>query len=431
MGFCESREKHIITPSFGALIQLSAICEETILDSTFHTDVQKYFTFKRVLGHGQFGTVREALRLGAHPMRVAIKSVRKEIIMQSLSLIKRELMIIRRLDHPNIVKFYETYEDAKYLHMVMELCEGGDLFDHVTSKDRLTESEVSAIMRKLMHGVNHMHGMNICHRDLKPENFLYASKAPDADIKIVDFGMSTRYANDENMTTIVGTPYYLAPEVIQGNYSNECDVWSLGVVMFFLLSGEQPFVSENLSDLYFRISNAHFSFTGEVWNSISGNAKDLVSLMLVPEPGRRIKLGAALKHAWFSVQHETTHNEVSGDVLRSLRRYKAPQKLQKEIIHLIVKYMTADDISELRVKPTSERLFSYGQGENRVHYRCRPRRDHDERRPQHFQRRNQAYHGRNQVPSFQQDQILRLPRRSIRPKATNERRTAVFNVQTV
>jgi len=394
MGFCESREKHIITPSFGAQIHISMICEETILDSTPHSDVQKYFTFKKVLGHGQFGTVREAVRVGEQPMRVAVKSVRKEIIMQSLSLIKRELMIIRRLDHPNIVKFYETYEDAKYLHMVMELCEGGDLFDHVTSKDRLTESEVSQIMRKLIHGVNHMHGMNICHRDLKPENFLYSSPAPDADIKIVDFGMSTRFGNDENMTTIVGTPYYLAPEVIQGLYSKECDVWSLGVVMFFLLSGEQPFVSENLSDLYFRISNARFEFTGEVWSGISGQAKDLVSLMLVPEPGRRIRLAVALKHPWFSDQL-LPRKEVSEDVLRSLRRYKAPQKLQKEIIHLIVKYMTSDDISELRVKPIPERLFSDGQRENGVYHSCRPGRNDDECRVEYFQWGNKANNGRN------------------------------------
>lgn len=119
--------------------------------------------------------------------------------------------------------------------------------------------------------------------------------------------------------------------------------------MFVLLSGEQPFNSENQADLFYRITNAHYSFTGSRWDSVSGSAKDLISAMLVPEPGRRIKLTAALKHPWFSDQHTSSPNAVPDEVLRSLRRYKAPMKLQKEIIRLVVKLMSADDIAELRV----------------------------------------------------------------------------------
>lgn len=349
MGFCQSKEGKHLAPPACALIPTSSISHATILDSTFHTDVQRYYQFQRVIGHGQFGTVREALRLGDEGNRVAIKSLKKETLGHNLVLLRRELLIIRSLDHPNIVKYYETFEDSKYLHVVMELCEGGDLFDHVIAQMCLTEEEVSRVMRKLMHAVNYMHEMNICHRDLKPDNFLYVSKEPEADIKVVDFGMATGFSTTgDSLNSMVGTPYYIAPEVLAGFYGKECDIWSLGVVMFFLLSGEQPFTSESLPDIYKRISTAAYSFSSPAWASVSSQAKHLIQQMLVLNPETRISLQTALDHPWFNETRLLSPRAVSTQVLDSLRRYKAPKRLQGEVIRVLVKYMSPKEIDHMK-----------------------------------------------------------------------------------
>ena len=349
MGLCKSREGKNLAPPSCSLIPISAISHATILDSISYLDVQRFYQFKKVIGHGQFGTVREALRLGDEGNRVAIKSLRKEALGHNLVLLRRELLIIRSLDHPNIVKHYETFEDSKYLHVVMELCEGGDLFDHVISRIGLTDEEVSRVMRKLMHAVNYMHEMNICHRDLKPENFLYTSKEPEADIKVVDFGMATGFSpTGDSLNSMVGTPYYISPEVLKGVYGKECDIWSLGVVMFFLLSGEQPFRSDSLPEIYQRISVCNYSFSSAAWATVSPQAKHLIKQMLVLKPQDRISLATALQHPWFNETRLLSPRVISTQVIDALRRYKAPKRLQGEVIRLLVKYMSPKEIDHLK-----------------------------------------------------------------------------------
>ena len=349
MGLCKSCEGKRFTPPVGSLINISSISGATILDSTVHVDIQHYYEFKRVIGQGQFGTVREAIRLGSEGHRVAIKSLRKEAVTHNLTVLRRELLIIRSLDHPNIVKYYETFEDSKYLHVVMELCEGGDLFDHVISQGGLTEEEVARIMRKLMHAVNYMHELNICHRDLKPENFLYSSASTDADIKVADFGMATGFSSTgDSLSSFVGTPYYMAPEVIRGVYGKECDIWSLGVVMFFLLSGEQPFIGNGLPQIYQKISTSSYSFSGPAWDFVSPQAKRLVRRLLVQDPQSRIRLKDALSDPWFNAISLLSPKAVSTHVLGALRRYKAPKRFQGEVIRLLVKYMSPKEIEDLK-----------------------------------------------------------------------------------
>ena len=158
-------------------------------------------------------------------------------------MLQRELEILKEVDHPNIIKLYEIYEDQEYLHMVMEYCSGGELFDKVIQKVHFSEKEAASIMYKLFNAINHLHSVHISHRDLKPENCLFDSHSEDAEIKIIDFGLSTKFGEDEesSMHTLVGTPYFVAPEVLLKNYGPQCDIWSLGVIMFTLLVGHPPF----------------------------------------------------------------------------------------------------------------------------------------------------------------------------------------------
>lgn len=280
-----------------------------------------------------------------HERRVAIKSISKAKVKGDIVLLKRELEVMRLIDHPNLIKYYEAFEDGKYLHIVMELCSGGDLLEKLSTEGFIDEGQVRIIMRKLMLAVHHLHQVNICHRDLKPDNFLFAAKTPGAEIKIIDFGMSIKKPELQQMSSFVGTPYYLAPEVIAGNYGPECDVWSLGVVMFVLLSGQQPFTGDTLTEIMQKITHADYDFDDEVWKPVSFEAKELISQMLIVRPSKRISLPGSIGHAWFK---EVAAPPLSRTVLASLQQYKAPKKLQQEVMKIMIKFLSAEEIEELK-----------------------------------------------------------------------------------
>ena len=168
------------------------------------------------------------------------------------------------MDHPNIIKFHESYIDHRYVHIVMELAEGGELFEKIVKSERFSERRAANYMRKILGAVKHLHEQMICHRDLKPENFLLSDTSDDAEIKLIDFGLSKRfgqragsgreYLRDNlkkvDLKTVVGTPYYVAPEVLKQKYDKACDVWSLGIILYIFLSGYPPFEGDNSSEIF-------------------------------------------------------------------------------------------------------------------------------------------------------------------------------------
>ena len=145
------------------------------------------------------------------------------------------------MDHPNILRMYEFYEDNCNYHLVTEICTGGELFDRIVEQEHLSEKYCAEIMEQVISGVNYCHQKNIVHRDLKPENLLLLNKKPNSPIKIIDFGTSQAFDPTKKMKARLGTPYYIAPEVLNKKYNEKCDVWSCGVIMFVILSGYPPF----------------------------------------------------------------------------------------------------------------------------------------------------------------------------------------------
>lgn len=224
------------------------------------------YTFEKLIGGGHFGTVRIAHRHTDPEIKYAVKSILKENIVSDVKLLEEELAILTQVDHPNIVKFHETYMDHRYVHIVMELCNGGELFDKIVEMQRFSEKVAASLMKKIMSAVKHLHENGIVHRDLKPENFIFNEKSDDAEIKLIDFGLSKRYGQNqldhpkEKMHTIVGTPYYVAPEVLRGNYDFSCDLWSLGVILYIMLSGYPPFEGDSNKEIFRKVLKQKVEF---------------------------------------------------------------------------------------------------------------------------------------------------------------------------
>jgi calcium-dependent protein kinase len=174
-----------------------------------------------MIGGGHFGTVRTAHLKSDPQVTFAIKSILRENIAKDIKLLEEELAILQSVDHPNIVKFDQCFIDFRYVHIVMEHCKGGELFDRIVAAQKFTERHAADIMNQMLSAIKHLHGHGIVHRDLKPENFLMDDTTENSEVKLIDFGLSKRFSNTEEMSgmkTVVGTPYYVAPEVLKGNY---------------------------------------------------------------------------------------------------------------------------------------------------------------------------------------------------------------------
>lgn len=264
-----------------------------------YSDVQKYYDLGPIIGHGSFGNVRLAKLRNSkgNSQQFAIKSIPKSKIGKDITLLQNELLILKMVDHPNIIKLYEVYEDNRFIHLVMEYCSGGELFERILNKGNFTEHEASILMYKLFLAINHLHGLRTSHRDIKPENVLYISNDPNSDIKLVDFGLSSKFGeSDEKMHSIVGTCFYVAPEVLKKKYGPKCDTWSLGVVMYLLLAGEPPFYGKDSKEVFAKITKAEYSLEGNVWSQISLEAKDLIRKLLTKNQRRRLSAAQALNH---------------------------------------------------------------------------------------------------------------------------------------
>lgn len=343
MGSCSTSSK----PIKCKVIKRSKISNNVKLTSTIHLGIHEEYEFIRILGHGQYGTVREAHRKSQSNSKFAIKSITKQNISKHRKVLKRELEIMQIVDHPNIIHLYETYEDELYLHLVLELCTGGDVCERIITKGSFCESQAAGLMKILLGAVNYLHLNNIIHRDLKPENFLYVDNETEY-VKICDFGMSVRNNRNNRMKSIAGTPYYLAPEVLKGNYTKACDVWSLGVFMYFILIGKHPFRGKSLESIYEKAAKGINGIDLARVENISDLAKDLMEKMLTVQVNRRINLVEALSHPWLNSGLTESNFKIPDIVFKNLSKYKAKSKLWQEAIKIVVKNLSNSQIKTLR-----------------------------------------------------------------------------------
>lgn len=199
------------------------------------------YTPGTVLGEGAFGEVRKCQHKTTKVVR-AVKLVKKDNLSDNeIKALEDEIEILCKLDHPNIIKIFEIYTDDKRYYIVTELCKGGELFDEILKKEGgFTEKEAAVIIKQILQAIAYCHDLKIVHRDIKPENVLVDTELNNT-LKIIDFGISIKMKDNEKLSDVKGTSYYIAPEVFEKNYNEKCDVWSIGVIMYILLAGEPPF----------------------------------------------------------------------------------------------------------------------------------------------------------------------------------------------
>ena len=301
------------------------------------------------LGRGHFGTVRTAKIRASCDKKFAVKTIDKERAKDPTYASEQEWEILKRIDHPNIIRFYETYEDDKFCHIITDYCTGGDLLDRVISKGSINEQECSLIMEKLFGAVKYLHEHGIMHRDIKPENCLFSDESETAEIKLIDFGLSSKFVPGQKFHTAVGTMSYVAPEVLKGSYDYRCDYWSLGVMMYVLLSGAPPFGGKSNEEIYSKILKGKLSFEGKEWEKISLKAKDLIQKLLESDPNKRYTAMMALEHPWIKdTIHPAVDRKDTIQVLNNLRKFTAKKRFSREILNVIVNLTNEEEIRRLR-----------------------------------------------------------------------------------
>ncbi|KAH7290819.1 hypothetical protein KP509_30G065500 [Ceratopteris richardii] len=293
-----------------------------ILPFSTPSDLAALYELGSELGRGQSGIVRRCTsRISG--ARFACKSIPK-LRLRTIDDIKgivHEINIMKRLSDRtfsygsgiqgcNIAHLHEVVEESAFVHLIIELCNGGELFDRIIKVKRYSEARAAHLMKSLLETIKFCHGMGIIHRDLKPENILLLDHSDDSTIKLVDFGLALEFSPGQKFSGMAGSVYYMAPEVLLGKYSEEIDIWSAGVIMYVLLSGVPPFNGHTEERIFSAIQEGRLDFTSEPWSTISPEAKDLISRMLCVDVVSRCTLAQALEHPWIISQNTMANTSV-------------------------------------------------------------------------------------------------------------------------
>ena len=304
----------------------------------------------KVIGTGTYGEVRLCYHRESNCKR-AVKIIRKDLMTNEImrTNLEKEISILRSLDHPNIIRIYEFFEEVKRLYIVMEFCKGGELFAEIVKRKFLSEVHAAHIMQELLNSVEYLHERRIIHRDLKPENIMLEERHDLMNIKIIDFGAAT-VLTDKPLAGIVGTMFYIAPEVLIGNYDSLCDLWSLGVILYILLAGYPPFDGKSDDEIVDKIKSLNFNISQEPWPHISLEAKDLIQKLICPAK-KRISARAALQHPWIAnlVKRELPKTEVYSEALKNLKNFRSTSILRDAVNTFITtQFISTNDTKDLR-----------------------------------------------------------------------------------
>ena len=329
---------------------------------TLHDDYSVDMS-KQSLGEGSFGEVLLGVQL-ATGKRVAIKRVKpsvhnadgvglagSKLRLQNKARVHEEAHIMKLLKgHDRVIQLLDHCEDeAGWVYIIMNLAEGGDLMKYVLQSKRFTERVAAYLFKQMVEAVRFCHSVGVVHRDLKPENMLFQAKTGDAQLMLADFGLAHVLRSPSDVITdAVGSAYFIAPEMFARKYGPECDTWSLGVILYLLLSGTVPFGAhaKRARDVYRSIRHDSLKFKKKVWSGISAGARELLVGLLDKDPARRYTLDYAAQHPWVTGSAPDTLLDPS--VLAQLTKFDADNKLRQAVLQLVATRISAEQLAQLR-----------------------------------------------------------------------------------
>jgi len=310
-------------------------------------DINNYYEFIKELGKGSYGQVLRCQNKETGNVYACKKMSKKKI--KNKKQFQTELNLLRTTDHPNIIKLYDIYEDNKYIYLIMEECNGGEFFDSLAKrakeKNMYTEKECARIFKQILEAVNYLHAHGVCHRDLKPENILFSNVADDSSLKLIDFGLSKVLDGENNMKKTVGTTFYMAPEVIQGNYNEKCDLWSCGIILYIMLCGKPPFYSQDEEELKKKICSMKYNFDYPEFKKVSKDAINLIKKILVG-PEQRLTAAQILADPWIKENAPNATGENLKQNWEHIERYSKLNLVQKSIINFTAFHLTSRETKE-------------------------------------------------------------------------------------
>ncbi|KAG6735409.1 hypothetical protein POTOM_061985 [Populus tomentosa] len=318
-------------------------------------NIEERYLVDRELGRGEFGVTYLCIERDSREL-LACKSISKRKLRTAVDIedVRREVAIMKHLPkNSSIVSLKEACEDDNAVHLVMELCEGGELFDRIVARGHYTERAAAAVTRTIVEVVQLCHKHGVIHRDLKPENFLFANKKENSPLKAIDFGLSIffkpgEYEEGERFSEIVGSPYYMAPEVLKRNYGPEIDIWSAGVILYILLCGVPPFWAESEQGVAQAILRGIIDFKRDPWPNISESAKSLVRQMLEPDPKLRLTARQVIEHPWLQ-NAKKAPNVPLGDVVKSrLKQFSMMNRFKRKALRVIADFLSIEEVEDIK-----------------------------------------------------------------------------------
>ncbi|KAL5200253.1 hypothetical protein ABZP36_021456 [Zizania latifolia] len=318
----------------------------------YERDFEGRYQVGRLLGHGQFGyTFAATDRHSGDP--VAVKRIDKAKMVRPVAVedVKREVKILKELKgHENIVHFYNAFEDDSYVYIVMELCEGGELLDRILAKknSRYSEKDAAVVVRQMLKVAAECHLHGLVHRDMKPENFLFKSTKEDSPLKATDFGLSDFIKPGKKFHDIVGSAYYVAPEVLKRRSGPESDVWSIGVITYILLCGRRPFWNKTEDGIFREVLRNKPDFRKRPWPGISSGAKDFVKKLLVKNPRARLTAAQALSHPWVREGGDASEIPVDISVLSNMRQFVKYSRFKQFALRALASTLKEEELADLK-----------------------------------------------------------------------------------
>ena len=298
------------------------------------------YELKEKLGEGAYGSVYKVQQKYTNYLR-AVKAIKKKYV--DSTEFYNEIEVLKALDHPNIIKLFDCYQDKSYYYMVEEYCSGGDLFDYIQKEKFFTERKAGTIFNQLLSAVNHLHKKRIVHRDLKPENIvLIESKNKDVYIKLIDFSTSITIKG-KNLTQELGTIYYIAPEVFMNNYNEKADIWSCGIILYTMLCGHPPFCGNKENVIKSKILHSKLIFPSKEFKSVSKQAIEYIKHLLSYDPEDRPSAEEALNNKWLQSMISHGNSKLSEYIITNLIKFRTTLGLQKATVSFLTNQISINE----------------------------------------------------------------------------------------